>query len=221
MGDMTGIELIYWGATIVGGTLFILRTIMMVVGLEFGHDDYHTPVEGDFHGDIHHDIDADHDIHLDADHADHVDHADQADGHADSDISFRLLSLQGLTAFFMMFGLVGLALLKANMHVISTLVGGGAAGFFSVQLIGLIFEQARHLQSEGTLNIENAIGQAGSVYLTIPGQGTGQVQITVQGTRRILDASSMGEQVIKTGEKVRVTGIMYGSTLVVERIESR
>ncbi len=221
MGNLTGIEMILWGATVIGGTLFILRTIMLLVGGGFGDHDLHSSFDGDFDGDIHTDFDADvhdgHDFHLDADdHADHTDHAD-----SDSDISFKLLSLQGLTAFLMMFGLVGLALLKANADIILILAGGVVAGYLSVRLIGLIFSQASRLQSEGTLDIQNAVGLTGLVYLTVPAQGTGQVQITVQGTRRIIDASSKGEQVIKTGEKIRVTGVHGSSTLIVERIEDR
>ncbi|MBN1119557.1 MAG: NfeD family protein [Anaerolineae bacterium] len=233
MGNMTWIELLLWASTIIGGTLFILRTIMMVVGVGFHHGDvdssfagdFHGDVDSSFHGDFHGDIGSDihadihdvHDVHdIDADH--HVDHGDTE---GDSDISFRLLSLQGLTAFFMMFGLVGLALLKAKVNLFLILAGGGLAGYFTVHLLSLIFSQAMRLQSDGTLNIQNAVGQTGSVYLTIPAQGTGQVQVTVQGARRIIDARSKGEQVIKTGEKIRVTGVLGSSTLEVERIEDR
>ena len=32
MNDLTWIEIIYWAATIIGGTLFILRVIMLFIG---------------------------------------------------------------------------------------------------------------------------------------------------------------------------------------------
>lgn len=210
MGNLTWIEIIYWGATIVGGTLFFLRTIMMLVGM--GHHDLGTHFGGDVH--------IDHDIHLDTAHTSHADTSTHSDSDSDSDFSFRLLTLQGLTAFFMMFGLVGLALLKANLSTMVTLAGAVLAGWLTVRVIGLLFGQMKHLQSDGTLNVQNAIGQTGSVYLTIPAQGTGQVQIPVQGSLRIFDAVSTGEQVIQTGENVRVTGIVDGNTLVVEKITS-
>ncbi len=205
MGNLTWIEVIYWGATIVGGTFFVLRTMMLLVGGGMGHHDFDTHFGSDIH--------VDHDIHLDTDSGNASDHSE-----SDSDFSFKLLTLQGLTAFFMMFGLVGLALLKANLSTPETLAGGAIAGLVAVRVIGLLFEQMRHLQSDGTLDIHNAVGQSGSVYLTIPAQGTGQVQVPVQGSLRIFDAASTGEQIIPTGEKIRVTGIVDNSTLAVERI---
>lgn len=208
MDNLTWIEIIYWGAAIVGGTFFFLRTIMMMVGGGMGHHDFDTHFDGDIH--------VDHDVQLDTDHGDA-----SADSDSDSDFSFKLLTLQGLTAFFMMFGLVGLALLKANLSTIVTLAGGGLAGLFTVRVLGLLFGQMKHLQSDGTLKVGNAIGQSGSVYLTIPVQGTGQVQVPVQGSLRIFDAASTGEQVIPTGENIRVIDVVDGNTLVVERITSR
>lgn len=201
MSELTWIEIIYWGSTIIGGTLFILRTIMLLVGGGLGHDDFDTHIDGD--------IPMDQDIPFDSDHT---------DTSADSDFSFRLLSMQGLTAFFMMFGLVGLALTKADLAIGITILGGGSAGLFAVWVISLLFAQMKHLRSDGTLNIHNAIGQSGSVYLIIPAKGTGQVQVSVQGALKILDAISTNGRRIETGEKIRVTGTIDNNTLVVEKI---
>jgi len=123
-----------------------------------------------------------------------------------------------LTAFFMMFGLVGLALLKTKIAVALTMFGGGVAGLFAVWVISLILAQMKRLQSDGTLNIQNAIGQSGSVYLIIPTKGTGQVQVTVQGALRIFDAISTDGDIIETGKKIRVSGTIDNNTLVVENI---
>jgi len=201
MSDLTWIEIIYWAATIIGGTLFLLRTIMMLIGGGFGHDDFDTHIDGDFG--------FDHDHHMDVNHVDSI---------ADSDFSFKLLSLQGLTAFFVMFGLVGLALLRANLAIIITIIGGSFAGLFAVWFISLLFFQMKRLQSDGTVKIRNAIGQSGSVYLVIPSQGSGQVQVVVQGGLKVFDAISAQKEKILTGEKVRVTGIIDNNTLVVEKI---
>ena len=199
MYGLSWIEIIYWGSTIIGGTLFVLRTIMMLVGggLDLG--------DGDFDADV----DMDGDIPVDGDHL---------DTDPDSDFSFKLLSMQGLTAFFMMFGLVGLTLLKANLPVLLTILGGGIAGSLAVWVISLLFSQMKRLQSDGTLQIENAVGESGSVYLTIPAKGTGQVQITVQGALKIFDAISKDGKKVATGEKVNVTGTIDNKTLIVEKI---
>lgn len=185
MAELAWIEIIYWASTIIGGTLFILRLIMMFVGGDFSDDGLDSAIEvGD---------------------------------HAAADISFKLLSVQGLTSFFMMFGLVGLALLKANQPVFLTVVGGMLAGLVTVAVSGLIFSQMKRLQTEGTINIQNTIGTEGVVYLTIPKNGTGQVQIIVQGSLKIFDAVSSQKNAIATGEKVRVSGISSGNTLIVDK----
>jgi hypothetical protein len=191
MAGLTWIEIIYWASTIVGGTLFILRVIMMFVGGDAGDSTPEAVVEtgGDF----------------------------AAGDHVDADLSFQLLSVQGLTSFFMMFGLVGLALLKAGLPVLVTVLGGIIAGLATVAVSGLIFTQMKRLQTEGTINIQNTVGSEGSVYLTIPKNGTGQVQIIAQGSLKIFDAVSHSKSVIATGEKVHVVGVVAGNTLIVEK----
>jgi hypothetical protein len=191
MTGLTWIEIIYWASTIIGGTLFVLRVIMMFVGGDFSDDAIDSAL--DTGGDA------------------------LSGHHTDGDISFKLLSVQGLTSFFMMFGLVGLALLRSNQPILLTVIGGMLAGLATVAITGLIFTQMKRLQSEGTINIRNTIGQEGSVYLTVPKNGTGQVQIIVQGSLKIFDAVSKNKSVIATGEKVHVVGVASGNTLIVEK----
>jgi len=207
MTNLSWIEIIYWGSTVIGGTLFILRTILLVIGGGLGGGD----LDADFGGDIH----IDGDLHIENDVLAGVDHTDTL---ADTDFSFKLLSMQGLTAFFMMFGLVGLALLKMKLAIFITILGGGFAGLFAVWVISLLFVQMQRFQSDGTLQIQNAMGQSGSVYLGIPTEGSGQVRVSVQGRMKIFDAVAIDGQTIGTGEKIRVAGIINSSTLSVEKI---
>ena len=191
MNGLTWIEIIYWASTIIGGTLFILRLIMLFIGGGDGGDSIDASFDS---GDM-----------------------DVSGHHADADVSFQLLSLQGLTSFFMMFGLVGLALLKANVHVLLTVIGGILAGLGTVAIVSLIFTQMKRLQTDGTLNIQNTVGKDGDVYLTIPKNGSGQVQIIVQGSLKIFDAVASNKNIIATGEKIHVVGIAGGNTLIVEK----
>jgi len=192
MFGLSLIEVIYWASTIIGGTLFILRLGMMLFGGGLSDDTLDSAVDG---GDV-----------------------DVAGDHADADTSFKLLSVQGLTSFFMMFGLVGLALLRANLHELITIAGGILAGLAMVAITGVVFTQMKRLQTEGTINIQNTVGTDGTVYLTIPKNGTGQVQIIAQGSLKIFDAVSANKIQIATGEKVRVTGVASGNTLIVEKL---
>ena len=142
---------------------------------------------------------------------------DTGGDHTDADISFQLMSVQGLTSFFLMFGLVGLALLKAGLPVFVTVLGGIVAGLVTVAMTGLVFSQMKRLQTEGTIDIKNTIGTEGNVYLTIPGNGTGQVQLIAQGSLKIFNAVSSNKTMIATGEKVQVVGVAAGNTLIVEK----
>ncbi|MFC1735660.1 NfeD family protein [Candidatus Hydrogenedentota bacterium] len=137
----------------------------------------------------------------------------------DSDISFNLFTLQGLTGFFLMFGLVGLALARSSGVAEVVAIGGGViAGAAMMFVVAAIYRFMEQLQSSGTLDMSNAVGQEGTVYLTIPQAGTGQAQITVQDHLKIFDAVSEDKKEIKTGERVRVKEVVSGGTLVVERV---
>ena len=189
MFGLTWIEIIYWLSTIIGGTLFLLRLGMMLIGGGVSDEVLDTALD------------------------------DAGSGGHDADVSFKLMSVQGMTSFFMMFGLVGLAMLKANLPVLLTLIGGIAAGLVTVAITGIVFSQMKRLQTEGTIDIQNTIGTEGSVYLNIPKEGTGQVQLIAQGSLKIFDAMSKGKTALVTGEKIRVVGVTSGNTLIVEKLK--
>lgn len=182
-----GLNTIYLICAIGGGTVLLLRLVMMIIGLDHGD----TPDSG---------VDLDHDGSVDA---------------PDGNVGMKLLSLQSIAGFFTMFGLVGLGLLQVKAGPIWSLLGALAAGLITAWVTAMIFYQMRRLQSEGTMVIQDAIGQIGSVYLTIPEQGTGVVSVAVKGTLRSLDAMSETGQRIPTGAMVRVTGVTAGKILMV------
>lgn len=139
-------------------------------------------------------------------------------GHVDSDVGFRLLSMHGLSAFFMMFGLVGIALYRqSQVEVMISIIGAVVAGIFSVWVIGKIFQWAMRLQSSGTLKTADAVGCAGTVYLTLPKGGTGVVSLNFQNHLREFDATGQNGAEIPSGTPVRVVKV-NANVLVVEII---
>jgi len=76
----------------------------------------------------------------------------------------------------------------------------------------------KRLQSDGSLNIQNALGQKGKVYLAIPTKGSGQVQLPVQGSLRVFDAIADDQRSISTGVNIQVTGVVDNKTLVVKKL---
>ena len=73
------------------------------------------------------------------------------------------------------------------------------------------------LTDEGTLDLNNARGKTGSVYLRIPGKraGVGKVQVKVQGLQT-LDAVTDNEDEIKTGAVVEIVDIINNEILLVK-----
>lgn len=185
-----GLDTIYLICAVAGGSVLALRILLMLFGLDHGD-------AGDF------------DTSLDVDH-DGLAHAGEGSGSI-----FTFLSIQSIAGFFTMFGLVGLGLLQINASNMWSLLGALAAGVFTAWCTGMIFLALRRLQSEGTLVIGNAIGQTGTVYLTIPETGSGSVNVTVQGSLRTLDAISRDGNRIPTGSIIKVVGVTAGNILVV------
>ncbi len=188
MGSNISLELFFGTSAVLGGILFVIRMVLFFIGSEM------------------HDLDAGH---LDA-------HLDGSAGSSNS--SFQFISLQGIAGFFMMFGLVGLALLSGGSQTWVALSGSTAAGLVTLWIVGKLFQVMSSLQSDGTMHIENAIGQEGTVYLSIPTEGSGQVRVAVQGGLKVFDAVSVNHERILTGERIRVVNIVSGNVLVVEKL---
>jgi membrane protein implicated in regulation of membrane protease activity len=139
----------------------------------------------------------------------------------EADASFEFLSLHAINAFLLMFGLVGLAMrMESGAGPGWSILAATAAGGASMAIIGFLSLNLRKLQSSGNIEMSNAVGAVGEVYLTIPADGAGQVQVTFQHKQQIVDAISKSQTELKTGARVRVTGVTGASTLIVEAEET-
>ena len=65
------------------------------------------------------------------------------------------------------------------------------------------------------MQIYDAIGEEGNVYLTIPAEGIGKIQITISGRLMVMDAVSQDRVELKTGKRVCVSEITSGGMLSV------
>jgi hypothetical protein len=214
LAGLSVLEKIYLACAVFGGGFFIVRTILMLTGLGDTDSDIDTADVGHIdidHGDLDHD-DLDHD-------ESHLEDIDQGDHTHTETGGLRLLTIQGLTAFVMMFGLTGYALSRSSLlGSIMTIIVGGLVGFFAMWLIAKGFALMRSLQSSGTMQIYDAMGEEGTVYLTIPPEGVGKIQITISGRLMVMDAVSQDKVVLKTGERVRVSEITSGGMIAVRGI---
>ena len=135
---------------------------------------------------------------------------EDTDGHdpGEAGDGFRFLSVFGLAAFFMMFGLVGMALRRSGEAGMGwSILGAVLAGLAALWVIARIFQLARHLQSSGTLQPQAAVGCRGTVYLTIPAGGTGRVNVRIGHRVREMDAMHSAGMALPTGTAVRVVRV--------------
>lgn len=209
------LQTLYWVLTIFGGAILLIRFVLFMIGL--GDAGPHSGFDAD--------AGMDHDFSSLGDHGDmsnldgntEMDH-DLAD-HSPGIMSY--LSLQSISGFFLMFGLVGIGTLQINLAPFLTLICGLAAGVFTAWSVTKIYRMMMKLQSSGTLNVDSALGKQGRVYLTIPANGSGVVSLTVQGALRNLDAVSEDGTVISTDSLVVVTKITADHMIMVRKIENK
>lgn len=128
---------------------------------------------------------------------------------------FKIISIHGLAAFFMMFGLVGFAANRENAPMLVSVVSGVVAGAISVWIITRLFMMANKLQSVGNLDVNKAAGCTGVVYMQIPKDSSGRVVVNIGGRQREMDAVHVNGDAVSTGTKIVVTR-MDGSVAVVD-----
>lgn len=180
------VDSIFLGCALLGGGVFVVRTLLQFMGIGAGHDADLGAGGGD---------------------------------HTDSDAGFRVLSLQGVSAFCMMFGLVGLALVRqSGVSPSLALPAAGGAGLATVWVISKLFAAMGRLQSSGNVNLYSAIGQEGQVYLTVQRGGEGKVQLVVQNRLSVYDARAEDGAELVTGRRVRVVAV-NGEVLVVQPVD--
>ena len=186
--NFNGLEFFFLACAIIGGFFVVVKLVIQSIGGDAG---IHTSVDTD--------------IGIDS-------------GHVDSDVGFQILSIHGLSAFFMMFGLVGLALYRqSQVSGIISIFGAVAAGMASVWVVAKLFQGASRMQSSGTLKTADAVGSTGTVYLTIPKGKTGRVTINFRNHLREFDAFEKNGDEVATGTPVRVVQV-NANVLIVEII---
>jgi hypothetical protein len=134
-----------------------------------------------------------------------------------ADASFKALTFQGIMAFMMFFGLAGLWVLDSDSNQTSlAIVVGSITGFGSMYGTGKLFQLFVALQSDGTIDMDDAIGSVGTIYLRIPEGGVGQIQVESGSALRTYNAKTDDGQAMATGDFAEVIDVV-SSTLIVKR----
>jgi membrane protein implicated in regulation of membrane protease activity len=202
--ELTTLQQVFAGMAVISTLLFLIQLVMMLIA---GGDTDAELDSGDF------DIDTDVDADVDGPGTD-IDAV-----HADSDVAFKVISVQGTVAFFMLLGWIGLAVNRASGLGPALSIGIGiAAGLAANFLFAKMFQAFKRMQSSGTMNLDNAVGQEGEIYLNVGPDTAGKVRVAVQGHLKVFDAMSDDKSAIPTGTRVVVVRVVKGNTMVVKRV---
>ena len=188
----------YLVLAIVGGVLLMLQVVLQVFGV---------------FGDMDMDGGGDADVHIDVDGHGGGDHHHDPSGHGNW--FFGILSFKALTAFATLFGLTGLAL-KESLAMPGRVAIAMGAGFAGMLVVAFLMRALVSLQSSGTLNIHNAIGVTGRVYLTVPERSSGMGKVTLERQGRSLEILAMTDgDALASGTPVTVVEVVQGGTVKV------
>ncbi len=140
-------------------------------------------------------------------------------GHGDHDTGMGLLTVRTVTAFFVGFGWAGVIMLNKGYSMIAAIGAGAGTGLAFLLTTAFLIRNLLRLQSSGgNVDYNNAIGSVGTVYVTIPGAetGGGQVELNIQGRLMMVGAYTKAASALRPNSKVKVVGLIGGSTLLVE-----
>ena len=137
----------------------------------------------------------------------------------DTGMGFQFFTLKNLLGFFTLFGWTGLGCLDMGLSLFPTLAISSASGLVMMTIMATIFYWMSKLTDSGTLNIKNALGKTGTVYLVIPAKraSVGKVNLEVQGRNIEMSAITDDEADIPTGGVISVLEIVNNNLLLVKR----
>ncbi len=174
--------------------LMIIQIILLLVGIG-GESDFDSGTDADVDTDFDNDVSG-------------VDSAD----------ILSVFSFRGIVAMLAVMGWMAVALLGTSLPMWVAISISFVCGLGILFLMGYAMKALSRLQSSGNINVANAIGKVGQVYIPIPPRcsATGKVNITVQEKYTEFTAITKHESTIKTGAYVRVVSVDEAGTLMVE-----
>lgn len=131
-----------------------------------------------------------------------------------------IFSIKPLTGFFLGFGWIGGIALDFGFSLLVAVVAACVAGTLVTAVIVVMFRTIYAMRSDGTMQVNDALGATGTVYITVPpGKNSGgQVTVNFRGRQETFAALTESAHLIASGDKIKVTRIIDGQTVLVEPI---
>ncbi|MCL2018204.1 MAG: NfeD-like protein [Oscillospiraceae bacterium] len=130
-----------------------------------------------------------------------------------------LFTFQGIVAFFCIFGWSGIVIMNATQNVPLSLISGFILGIGAMFGVAKVIRFTASLAYNGTADIKLLIGESGTVYIPIPEDKSKRGKVNVQMAERMFECEAVSESgPLPTNTPIRVTDIISGNILVVEKI---
>lgn len=190
--SLHGFEKILWYIAVFTSVVFVIQSVMLLIG-----------------GDVDSDVESEFDADIETDATD-VDNAQEDVGK-----SFGWISLKNLINFFLIFSWVGISCLSHGLSTTVTLLISSGSGILFAVVMVVLFKAMKKLSQDGTPKLSSAVGKTCTVYLTVPENGKGKVNVELGGSIKTMDAmSEKGD--FKTGTLAKVTKILDGVLIIGE-----
>lgn len=194
---LTTFEKVFWYIAIPFSVILLIQIILTFMGIGGGASDVGDGFPDDTGADM------------------PADHHDLATEHS----GFSFFTLRNFVAFFTVFGWAGIVANKHEFAPVMVIAFGIVCGLLIMLIISALFYFVSRMVSSGNIDIRNAVNQIGRVYLPILANAgnVGKIQVTVQDSNREMPAITNGNFNLPTGTVVKVTGVVSGNILVVEK----
>lgn len=136
---------------------------------------------------------------------------------------FHFFTIKNLIAFFTIFGWTGIAAIDADFGKGMTILIATICGLVMMLIMATLFYFVSKLNDSGTLNIQNAVGAIGEVYLTVGGERSriGKVSVRIQGSLREMEALTDEKEDLSTGTVVSVREVTSNGILIIDRLTNK
>ena len=137
----------------------------------------------------------------------------------DGGVGFQFFTFKNVISFFTIFGWTGIICLNNNIGAGLTIVLSSLAGLVMMAITSALFYMMGKMVQSGTINIRNAIGMVGEVYLPIGAKRSkkGKIQVKVQGSLREFDAITDEPKEISTSTMIQVIDVLGEEILLVKK----
>lgn len=189
---------VYWVIALVTSLVFLIQMVLTFIGIGDADTDVDFGGDADLGGD-----------------------ADFSDGDTlDTGGAMQLFTIRNFINFLLGLGWGGVCLYSVIPNTIVLSLVSILVGVLFVYIFLIIYRQLRKLERNGAYHIDDCVGQTVDVYLTIPANrsGMGKVQISFSGSVQELAALTDSDTPLRSGSKVRVTEVIDGTTVLVEKL---